>query len=155
VTNRIRSTLAGALEIALGADSAGRRAPAWLCGIAAIAAALWTLTADAAQAEAFPFAPGNGAIVFVSDRDSVDANGDSIIQAAERNRDVYSIAPDGSGLQRLTSDLAADTHPAVAPDGRRIAFTSDRSGGEDLYVMGFDGSGQTRITDRGASDREP
>ncbi len=43
----------------------------------------------------------------------------------------------------------------MAPDGRRIAFTSDRSGGEDLYVMGFDGSGQTRVTDRGAPDREP
>ncbi len=121
----------------------------------AIAVAAWALVGGAVQAEAFPFPPQNGKLVLVSDRDSVDANGDSEIQASERNRDVYSINPDGSGLQRLTSGLATDTSPTVSPDGRWIAFTSDRDGGEDLYLMRFNGSNETRVTDRGAPDREP
>ena len=123
--------------------------------VCAIAVAGWALLGGAVQAEAFPFPPQNGKLVFVSDRDSVDSDGSSTIDPSERNRDVYSINPDGSGLQRLTDVPATDTRPAVAPDGRRIAFTSDRSGGEDVFIMNSNGTQQTRVTDRGAPDREP
>jgi TolB protein len=37
--------------------------------------------------------------------------------------------------------------PAVSPDGRHIAFLSDRDGGtSDLYVVGADGKGERRLT---------
>jgi diaminobutyrate-2-oxoglutarate transaminase len=42
--------------------------------------------------------------------------------------DIYLIRPDGSGLRRLTSHPAADGSPDWRPDGRRLAFTSDRAG---------------------------
>jgi hypothetical protein len=39
------------------------------------------------------------------------------------------------------------------PDGTKLAFTSDRDGNTEVYVMNAqDGSNQTRLTDNGASD---
>lgn len=40
-------------------------------------------------------------------------------------------------------------NPTVSPDGRRIAFVSDRSGTGDFYVMEVDGSGIRRLTSDG------
>ncbi|MCW2965067.1 MAG: amidohydrolase [Actinomycetia bacterium] len=37
--------------------------------------------------------------------------------------DIYSIAPDGSGLRRLTTSVHDDTQPAVSPNGQTIAYT--------------------------------
>ena len=46
----------------------------------------------------------------------------------------------------LTSNPTNDFAPAWSPDGRRIAFTSRRSGNYDLYVINADGSGVRRLT---------
>lgn len=78
-----------------------------------------------------------GAIAFVSSRDG--------------NREIYTVNPDGTNLTRLTNDPAVDEEPAWSPDGKRIAFVSNRSGplrGNDyeLYVMNADGSGVVRRT---------
>jgi Tol biopolymer transport system component len=53
--------------------------------------------------------------------------------------DVYltTLGPDGqtTELTRLTTNPATDGSPVISPDGRRIAFVSDRDGDEDIYVM--------------------
>jgi Tol biopolymer transport system component/serine/threonine protein kinase len=46
---------------------------------------------------------------------------------------------------RLTHDLASDTHPAWSPDGKQIAFTSNREGQPAIFVMNADGGGARRI----------
>jgi len=42
--------------------------------------------------------------------------------------------------------MAIDTSPTFSPDGSRLAFTSDRSGEPQVYVMGADGTGLSRLT---------
>ncbi len=59
------------------------------------------------------------------------------------------INADGSGRRNLTLDPAYDGDPMWSPDGRRIAFVSNRDGVYGIYVMNADGSGQRRLTQRG------
>lgn len=48
-----------------------------------------------------------------------------------------------------------DDYPDVSPDGRRIAFQSNRSGTWQLWIMNRDGSGLRRLTHSAANDRTP
>ena len=52
----------------------------------------------------------------------------------------------GSGVARLTTSLGSEWGPAWSPDGRRIAFRSDRDGNIEIYTMNADGTGQVNIT---------
>jgi len=46
---------------------------------------------------------------------------------------------DGSGLRNLTeTDRVLDVDPVWSHDGRAIAFTSDRDGNSEIYVMNAD-----------------
>ena len=53
---------------------------------------------------------------------------------------------DGSGLRRLTINDANDSQPLVSPDGKRVAFVSDRTGANQIFVMKLDGSGLKQLT---------
>jgi Tol biopolymer transport system component len=50
---------------------------------------------------------------------------------------------------------AGDNSPAWSPDGARIAFTSDRMGSNDIYVMRSDGSNVERLTTKRSNDNHP
>ena len=58
-------------------------------------------------------------------------------------------------IRRLTSNSALDYYPVWSPDGRHLAFWSDRDGNWDIYVMDSDGSKQRRLTDHSANDHSP
>ena len=59
---------------------------------------------------------------------------------------IYVMRSDGTDPLRLTSQQANDTMPVWAPDGRRIAFVSDRDGNREIYVMNSDGNEQLNLT---------
>ena len=59
---------------------------------------------------------------------------------------IYAINPDGTGQQRLTDGMHYDGSSAWSPDGRMIAFSSNRDGQIELYTMRADGSRQERLT---------
>jgi Tol biopolymer transport system component/imidazolonepropionase-like amidohydrolase len=54
--------------------------------------------------------------------------------------DLYTVPFTGGKAKALTQDFAWNIHPAVSPDGKQIAFISDRGGISNLWVMNFDGS---------------
>ncbi len=62
------------------------------------------------------------------------------------NFDVYTAAPDGSDLQRLTYTEGYDAEATLSPDGSTIVFTSTRDGDIDIYTMDIDGSNVRRLT---------
>ncbi len=94
---------------------------------------------------------------------NVDGTG---IEPPQR-RDVFVINVDGTGLTNLTQQikvegrgstadiLADDFRPDWSPDGRKIAFTTNRDGNLEIYFMNADGTGPTRLTHNSASDRGP
>ena len=62
--------------------------------------------------------------------------------------DIFVIGADGSNLTRLTSDQADDRSPTWSPDGRWIAFSSDRDRNYGIHIMPSEGeqAGHERIT---------
>jgi dipeptidyl aminopeptidase/acylaminoacyl peptidase len=60
---------------------------------------------------------------------------------------------DGSGLRQLTNDAAKDREPQWSPDGRRIAFYSNRSGQWEIWAINPDGSGLKQLTYAGLALR--
>jgi Tol biopolymer transport system component len=59
---------------------------------------------------------------------------------------------DGSAQTRLTNSAGRDENPQWSPTGDRLAFTSDRDGSAQVYLMNSDGTAQTRLTNDGATD---
>jgi TolB protein len=63
------------------------------------------------------------------------------------NIDLYRVGSGGGGEpQRLTNAPGIDTGGSFSPDGSKIAFESDRSGTQQLYVMDADGTNPRRIS---------
>ena len=61
--------------------------------------------------------------------------------------DIWTVSTDNPQLaHRLTIHEAQDTIPRISPDGKQIAFSSQRSGGYDIYVMPIEGGEPQRVT---------
>ena len=66
--------------------------------------------------------------------------------------DLYTLPIAGGNATRLTHGMAYDAQPRFSPDGKRIVFTSDRSGGDNVWVMSLDGKDTTQLTKGNTSD---
>ena len=60
--------------------------------------------------------------------------------------DLYLLPIDGGKATRLTSGPAFDVQPRFSPDGRELAFTSDRGGGNNLWRIAIDGGKTTQVS---------
>src|SRR5262249_8348501 len=49
--------------------------------------------------------------------------------------DLWLASDDGATPRRLTTHAARDSHPKFSPDGKWIAFSSNRFGNDDVFVM--------------------
>jgi len=71
------------------------------------------------------------------------------------NLDIHTLDLNGRELTRLTTDRAIDTEGSWSPDGREIYFTSDRSGGPQIYKVSASGGTAERVTFEGSYNARP
>lgn len=60
--------------------------------------------------------------------------------------DLYTLPITGGKATRLTSGMAYDAQPRFSPDGKQVVFVSDRSGGDNVWIMSLDGKDTTQVT---------
>ncbi|MFO0940543.1 MAG: S41 family peptidase [Pirellulales bacterium] len=60
--------------------------------------------------------------------------------------DIWSVASQGGQAHRLTTHPADDTQPKFSPDGKQIAFVSDRTGSRQIFLMSSTGSEAKQVT---------
>jgi Tol biopolymer transport system component/imidazolonepropionase-like amidohydrolase len=77
---------------------------------------------------------------------SVDLSPDGQTLVFDLLGDIYTMPAAGGKATPLTQGMAIDAQPRFSPDGTRIVFTSDRSGGEGVWIMSLDKSDTTQIT---------
>ncbi|QNE32707.1 amidohydrolase family protein [Sphingomonas sp. NBWT7] len=76
----------------------------------------------------------------------VDVSPDGRTLAFTLLGDIYTMPIAGGTPTRIAEGLAYEVQPRFSPEGRRIAFTSDRGGGDNIWVMNVDGSDKRQVT---------
>ncbi len=96
---------------------------------------------------------------------SPGVNGKIYFQACEipcSGYDVFSVNPDGSGLENIT-DVVTDSpgppdsawDPSVSADGKVMAFGVDSQATAEIWIMNTDGTGAHQLTNDTLLDQEP
>jgi TolB protein len=87
---------------------------------------------------------------------SWEPGGDGYAVAANvnGNQELFHVRKSGH-VDQLTHDGADDVSPTYSPDGKRVAFTSNRGGSPQIYVMDAHGGRARRITFDGPYNSEP
>lgn len=77
---------------------------------------------------------------------NVDVSRDGKLIAFDLLGDIYTMPIAGGTPTRIAEGLAYEHQPRFSPDGKRIAFTSDRGGGDNIWIMNVDGSDKRQLT---------
>ncbi|GIL18195.1 MAG: protein TolB [Oligoflexia bacterium] len=89
---------------------------------------------------------------------SFTPDGDILLTISQSGTpDIYKMTTEGTLSQRLTNGPhgAMNVEPAMSPDGKKIAFSSDRSGQPMIYIMDSNGSNIKRVTFAGKYNATP
>lgn len=96
----------------------------------------WDVTQARGETRAIEFTTDEGTSL------SIDVSPDGRWVAFDLLGHIWRVPTSGGAAESLTqnSGVALNYHPAYSPDGRHIAFISDREGQNNLWIMNADGS---------------
>jgi imidazolonepropionase-like amidohydrolase/Tol biopolymer transport system component len=77
---------------------------------------------------------------------NVDVSPDGSRVAFDMLGDIYVMPISGGTPTRIAEGLSYEQQPRWSPDGTRIAFVSDRGGGDNVWIMNADGSDKRQLT---------
>jgi TolB protein len=101
------------------------------------------------------FMPGNKSVLFASTHGMDSGHGcpsaprsvdGKYVWAVHQEYDIYVSDLNGKVLKQLTNSPGYDAEGTVSPDGKKIVFTSTRSGDLELWTMNIDGTDQRQVT---------
>ena len=101
------------------------------------------------------FMPGNKTILFASTHGEQSGHGcpsaprsvgGKYVWSIHQEFDIYVADLNGKIVKQLTNSPGYDAEGTVSPDGKKIVFTSTRSGDLELWTMNIDGSDQRQVT---------
>lgn len=88
----------------------------------------------------------------------IDAAGKQMVFASTRHTQrpkLYMQGTRGKAVTQLTSGSAGDIQPRFSPDGRKVAFASDRAGQWDIYILDLDTHATIQVTHNEAHELTP
>lgn len=77
---------------------------------------------------------------------SLDVSPDGKSIAFDLLGDIYTMPITGGVATNVSSGMAWEMQPRFSPDGSRLAFISDRAGGDNIWTMNVDGSDKEQVT---------
>ncbi|WP_336517449.1 amidohydrolase family protein [Pollutibacter soli] len=77
---------------------------------------------------------------------SVDVSPDGKTIAFDLMGDIYTMPIEGGTAKPVTTGIAYETHPRFSPDGKRILFTSDRSGADNIWYIDTEKQDTVQLT---------
>ena len=77
---------------------------------------------------------------------TVDVSPDGKMIVFDLVGDVYTMPITGGEATLVSGGPSYEVQPRFSPDGKRILFTSDRGGGDNIWMMNVDGTGRAQIT---------
>lgn len=110
---------------------------------------IYVMNADGSgQRRLFPDSPGTSTSAQWS------PDGQSFLlsrKVGEQGSDLFIVDPNGDPTQRLTNDEFSNGAGVFSPDGKRVAFYSDRGEESEIVVINVDGSGRRTVVSGGQS----
>ncbi|MGE0812233.1 MAG: amidohydrolase family protein [Vicinamibacterales bacterium] len=122
--------------------------------------------AGARQQPAAPAAPAAEALVLQTERTidfatdevtwmSVDVSPDGRTLVFDLLGDLYTLPIEGGEARRIVGGLSFESQPTWSPDGKTIAFLSDRTGVENLWIADADGANPRAVSKDGRTGDRP
>ncbi len=88
---------------------------------------------------------------------ALSPDGSRIVAAVENGgrTNLFLLARSGEEIRQLTQGSGINVNPAFSADGQQLAFTSDRSGAPQIYVMSLGGGAARPLNIKGDKKTKP